>query len=132
MPAKVEQIQMAIGVHEKWKDRLEQTIASGESNLTVEKVRCDNKCALGMWLYSGGMADANHDPAFIQVRQLHQEFHVTSSRVLGLALAKQRGPAQKLLRGEFADKSNALVRALEAWQEALSGPNVVLLRTGTN
>lgn len=54
------------------------------------------------------------------IRRLHAEFHQCAGRVLDRAVAGQAGEARLLLEGEYAQRSEKLMRALGKWKRELS------------
>lgn len=110
----------AIGAHGKWKFNLKMAIASGKSDFTVQKVSCDDQCDFGKWLYSDAIdAQTKQGKPYEVVKRLHAEFHTCAANVLRLALNKQGQHASSLLDGEFQDRSNILVKALNKWKGEL-------------
>ena len=53
------------------------------------------------------------------IKRLHAEFHECASRVLTLALEKRNDDAIALLDGEYRERSDKLIRALNKWQREL-------------
>jgi hypothetical protein len=111
------EIQSAIGAHGKWKFNLKMAINNGKSDFTVQKVSCDNLCDFGKWLYSDKIDEQTKlGKPYEVVTRLHAEFHQCASQVLKLALNNQKQQAESLLEGEFTDRSNILVKALNKWK----------------
>jgi hypothetical protein len=123
MPATafVKELNDAIGAHGAWKLKLRTAISLGKSELSPMEVRCDNKCALGKWLYGPGVdATTKSGMPYKVVKRLHAEFHQTAASVLERAMAGQREQASSLLEGEFKERSDKLVRALTKWKGELA------------
>ncbi len=117
--ATYEQIEMAIGTHHKWKIRLSDAIKTGRSNITVEKIGCDDQCALGMWLNGPAFSELKDDASYHRVKELHCVFHQTAAEVLELALSDEKVAAEKLMIGRYAELSASLVAKLKDWQTYL-------------
>jgi len=117
--ATYEQIEIAIGTHNKWKIRLADAIKTGRSNITVEKIRCDDLCALGMWLNGPAFSELKDDDSYHRVKELHRLFHQTAADVLELALAGEKMAAEKMMIGRYAELSANLVAKLKDWQTHL-------------
>lgn len=111
-----EEISKAIGAHGMWKQRLKQAIDGGSSEFTVERVKADNNCDFGKWLYSLG--DKEKGTAnFKSVRELHADFHKVASDVLGKALKGDKTAATAAMDGAFASASSKLTAAMMAWKK---------------
>lgn len=120
-PAMLEEVTKAIGAHGKWKFNLKMAITNGKSDFTVQKVSCDDQCEFGKWLYSDRIDDDTKEgKPYEVVKRLHAEFHNCAGRVLHLALSKRTQEAGSLLEGEFTDRSNILVKALNKWKGELA------------
>lgn len=111
-----DEISKAIGAHGMWKQRLKQAIDGGSSEFTVERVKPDNNCDFGKWLYSLGdkeKASAN----FKTVRELHADFHKVAADVLGKALKGDKSAATAAMDGAFAAASSKLTGAMMTWKK---------------
>jgi hypothetical protein len=99
-----------------WKQRLKQAIDNGKSDFTIERVRPDNLCDFGKWLYSLP-ASAQTSYHWRTVRELHGKFHAEAARVLGLAISGNKQEAEKALETEshFAKISFELTGAMMKW-----------------
>jgi len=115
-----EQIMTAIGAHGKWKFNLKIAVNTGKSEFDVKKVSCDDQCAFGKWLYSNEIDEhTKTGKPYEVVKRLHSEFHKCAGNVLKLALTNQKSSADELLEGEFTERSNILVKALNKWRGEL-------------
>ena len=116
----IDEINVAIGAHGKWKFKLKTAISKGESDVTPEVVKCDDKCVFGKWLYGPTIPDdLREGMPYMVVRRLHGEFHQIASAVLQKALAGETDEAQNLLNGPFDVKSQILTKALTKWKREL-------------
>lgn len=122
--ALLEHIQMAIGTHMRWKERLVQAVETGKSKWTVEGIRQDDQCALGMWLNGPDFLDDDSCNNHAQVTELHRQFHLSAAKVLGNALAGDAATAETLMQGEYAELSDALVGHLNEWKKDARKPLV--------
>ena len=111
-------LQHAIATHAKWKSRLRQAIASGQSEWTVETVRPDNLCEFGKWLASLQLPD-RFTKEYKDVKVLHEQFHAAAAEVLEKALVGQRAEAEAMMApgGTFAAVTTKLVKLLTEWQK---------------
>ncbi len=114
------EIKNAIAAHSLWKSRLRAAITSGTSEFSPEKVRADNNCDFGKWLY--GMpkqGQAKVASMAETVRKQHAEFHKVAADVLRLALSGKKDEAAKLIApgSQFADLSVDLTKSMMEWQK---------------
>lgn len=116
----IQEINEAIGTHGKWKLRLKTAISRGSSDITPDKVRRDNLCDFGTWLYGSKITpEIKAGKPYKVVKRLHGEFHVLAASVMQKAVDGQGTAAEQLLDGEFKDKSQILVKALTKWKREL-------------
>ena len=111
----------AIAAHGAWRTRLRQAIASGKTDFDIAKVKQDNQCAFGKWLYEELPAADRNSPRYARVRQLHATFHVEAAKILELAVRGQKAEAEAAMamRTPFAGASAALTAELTAWRDSL-------------
>ena len=114
-----EEITKAIGAHGMWKQRLRQAIDTGKSEFTIERVRPDNLCDFGKWLYSLPPGDQKSSH-WKTVQDLHGKFHAQASHVLGLAVRGHKQEAEHELAAEskFTKISSELTGAMMKWKES--------------
>jgi len=115
-----DQVRAAIGAHGAWKLRLKTAIATGNFPGDPAKVRCDDQCDFGRWLYGSNLDESTRAGKPYQVvRRLHAEFHDCAGRVLALAVSGRSAEASALFDGEYDERSSTLVRALNKWRGEL-------------
>lgn len=113
----ITQIDEAIGAHQLWKMRLRSAIECGSSNHDPFTVSQCDQCAFGKWLEGDDLSPAiKASVPYGVIHRLHREFHVLAGRVLFRALSDNAASAQECMAGEFAEKSDKLVRALNKWR----------------
>jgi chemoreceptor zinc-binding protein len=119
--AAAEEINKAIGAHGMWKQRLREAIDTGKSDFTVERVRPDNLCDFGKWLYSLPTTDQT-SAHWRTVRELHGKFHIEAAHVLGLAVGGLKQEAEKKLdnASQFTKISSELTGAMMKWKASLA------------
>lgn len=116
----LDEIQKAIRAHGMWKMRLKTAIATGSSDVSPDVVGCDHLCDFGKWLHDETMPSAIKNGRPYQViKRLHAEFHQTAGSVLESALNGNTAKSKELLDGDFFEKSDKLVRALNLWKTEL-------------
>ena len=118
----LEHIKMAIGTHMRWKKRLIDAVATGQSQWTVEGIRVDDQCALGMWLNGPDFEDMSFCQNYALVKELHRQFHLVAAEVLGYALARDVVKAEEVMQGKYAELSETLVAHLNKWAEKVEDP----------
>ena len=104
----------ALDAHEKWYHRLEDKL-NGTSNevLDVATVACDDKCKLGMWIYSQGKNQFGNVPEYGELKSVHADFHLTAGSVLNNVLngeGEQARDGLKKVRHKSGGVQLALVR----------------------
>ncbi|MBM4200098.1 MAG: hypothetical protein FJ189_02280 [Gammaproteobacteria bacterium] len=114
------QLSKAFAAHGFWKMWLIQAINTGETDLTVENARQDERCGFGRWLQS--LPDDIKATVYWQkVPALHNRFHHDAAHVLELALHGQRTDAMSEVAqdGGFTESSRALTHTIMDWKAAL-------------
>ena len=110
----------AIGAHGTWKLRLRSAIRTRSADITSATASCDDKCAFGQWLYGSQIDPATRASIpYGVVRRLHADFHRSAGNVLFLVERGKSEEAEALMTGEFAQRSEKLVRALNKWKGEL-------------
>jgi methyl-accepting chemotaxis protein len=118
----LKRLEMALGAHAKWRQRLELAVASGKCDTTVDQASVDNQCPFGKWLYSD--AGVRQDSHYADARSLHAVFHRAAGEVVGLVTAGKTAEARAALQrsGNFDRASRELSSHLQRWSEdATSG-----------
>jgi methyl-accepting chemotaxis protein len=115
-----DEINRAIAAHSAWKHRLATAIATGTDGSTPDKVRLDNLCDFGKWLYSADPGTKG-DRHYGEVKALHAAFQVAASEVLALALTGRTAEAQKASASgsPFMTASVKITTAMVAWSNSL-------------
>ena len=109
----VEEIKTAIGAHGAWKMKLKTAITTGKTDLDPNVLRCDDQCALGKWLHGSSIdLQTRMGMPYKVNKRVHAEFHECAARVVELVLKHENAKAAALLEGEFTEKSDKVVRAL--------------------
>lgn len=116
----IEQINNAIGAHGAWKLKLRLAMSSGTSEIDPDRACVDNKCPFGKWIYGDTIdATTRAGKPYQVVRRLHAEFHESAANTLRYAINDRKSKAEQLFEGEFAERSDKLVRALAKWKGEL-------------
>jgi methyl-accepting chemotaxis protein len=113
-------IRQALAAHGAWKDRLSRAVATGVSDVTVDDVGADERCALGEWLH-GLAPDVRHTHHWRTVHELHVAFHREAAVTLHLALEGEIAGAEPTMElgGAYQQASTELILALCNWLYAL-------------
>ncbi|NOT87349.1 MAG: CZB domain-containing protein [Lysobacter sp.] len=107
-------LDVAIGAHRNWKDRLTNYLEGHSSEDLRPEVIChDDRCDLGKWIYSDGQKQLGQYPMFIELRAVHKIFHQQASSVVALHQSGKIDAAKWLLDGEYTKTSNRIVTRLE-------------------
>ena len=114
-----DEIDAALGVHAKWRARLETAIVAGRSEFIPAVVAKDDACDFGKWLRTVGGEDAK-TAHFVKVRSFHADFHSMAAKILTMAVTGRKAEAQKALDpgGDYARTSGKLAMALNVWKES--------------
>lgn len=113
----IEAINGAIAAHAEWKRKLHRAIDTGVAHLSPATAACDDKCALGMWLYSAEITDNfSNDSHYEQVRTVHALFHKTAASVLAYVERGNCSAASFIMSGEYDYRSEDLIEALTRWR----------------
>jgi len=115
-----DQLGKAFSAHGFWKLWLMHAITTGQTDLTVENAREEDRCGFGRWLH--GLPDeVKATSHWRRVRELHAQFHHDAAHVLELALRGKGEDARSEIgrRGSFAESSKALTQAILDWKASL-------------
>ena len=119
---KVADIEQAISAHRQWMAQLRQAVFDALSGIDVQSIRADSNCEFGKWLHGPSLSsDEQLTDHYLEVRQLHAEFHELAGKIVELAAAGQVAEAYTLLYGEYITLSGRLILAMRAWQAKLLG-----------
>jgi hypothetical protein len=91
-----DEIDAALGVHAKWRARLESAIAAGRSEFVPDVVAKDDACDFGKWLRTLGGEDVK-TAHYAKVKSFHADFHTTAGKILSMAVTGRKAEAQKAL-----------------------------------
>jgi hypothetical protein len=113
-------IDAALGVHAKWRARLENAIAEGRSEFNPAVVSKDDACDFGRWLRTLTSEDMN-SAHYAKVKAFHADFHTTAGKILQMAVSGRTSDAQKALDpgGDYARIAGKLVMAMNVWKETI-------------
>ncbi len=106
-----------IQAHLQWKFKLQQYLDGKGEALDPAVVGCDDKCAMGKWIYSDGKASYGNDPLFEEMRRNHAAFHCCAGDVIRLAQKGDKAEAALLLRDDFAAQSALTVGQIRAMKK---------------
>ncbi len=102
---------VVIQSHSHWKYLLKNAIQQGQSEHTVTDARNPHHCAFGQWLYSPAGKTL---PDYLEIVEMHKQFHEEAANVLELALRKQTNQALEGLKlgSPFNQASAKLINKL--------------------
>lgn len=110
-----DQLNAALVAHGEWKFRLAKGIDSGCKGLEPEKIRVDNQCVFGKWLYSEKTEPYRKSSHYETIRRLHAEFHQEAASVVSLCHRGKIAEAKQALEGVYTERSSRLAEAIRAW-----------------
>ncbi len=88
----------ALSAHIAWKEKLREAIDVGIIDPPSAKIREDNLCAFGKWLYSSDISDeVKASPYYENTRKIHAEFHKVASEVAMLAEIGEKEKAREMM-----------------------------------
>ena len=107
-------IDVAIGAHLNWKDRLIVYLEGKSSEDLRPEVIChDDRCDLGKWIHSDGQRMLGQYSLFSELRATHKMFHQQASSVVALHQTGKADAAKWLLEGEYSKTSERIVTRLK-------------------
>jgi Chemoreceptor zinc-binding domain len=107
-------IDVAIGAHKNWKDRLSMYLeGKSTEDLRPEVICHDDRCDLGKWIHSDGEKQLGKYAMFSELRAVHKMFHQQASSVVALHQTGKVDAAKWLLDGEYTKTSERIIRRLE-------------------
>jgi chromosome segregation ATPase len=111
----------AIAKHLQWKTKLRNAALHNET-LDVEAISCDDRCAVGKWLYGSANAQWGGQPRFVDLLNRHREFHQEAGRIAQTVVDgnPQAGLSMMEAGTPFALATQAVVMALKRW--STTGP----------
>lgn len=114
------EITTAIAAHGKWKQRLIDAIETGKSEFTAQRLKVDNLCDFGKWLYSLSLEEKK-SPHWNEIQKLHAKFHIEAAKILELALTGKVNEAKEAmsLSKDYVKLSGELTRAMMKWRDSI-------------
>jgi hypothetical protein len=103
----------AIAAHAAWKQKLAVYLAKPDKSIDVAKLEKDDQCELGQWIVAGTAHFAS-EPAFLELRRKHAEFHHVAAAVVRRADAGEKVSEEVALgaKSAYADCSSDVILAL--------------------
>lgn len=107
--------------HRRWKLRLKQAIETGDK-LDINRIKRDDRCALGAWLHAEGSARYGHLPQFTALLDKHRDFHTVAASVVTAINGKQFeiGKAMQAEGSPYALASLDVSIAIQELRDVLS------------
>lgn len=111
----------AINVHRQWKGRLSRYVQGiSDEKLDAQVVSCDDKCALGKWIYNDGKTISG-DALYATLKDHHAKFHKCAGHVINLYQTGHEGEAIDVLTHDFSDCSKNTIGSLRSLREKYTG-----------
>ncbi len=116
-----DEIDKAVAAHGAWKQKLRSAIDTGKSESTPAKVKMDNNCSFGKWLYERIDPKAKGSPYYNDILKMHADFHKEAGAILELALKGNKDQANDLMKlgSNFSKISAKLTTTMKSWQKSL-------------
>lgn len=102
--------------HIDWKMKLTKYLENPDGSLEVAKVKVDNACILGKWLYGDGEKFREHDKAlFDHLKESHKEFHKCAASVIEHIHNKEFKEAERIISpsGQYVGISNKTIELID-------------------
>jgi len=104
----------AIDAHQQWRRRLlSYVVDSSSEQLDPEVVSCDDRCALGQWIYGSCRPAMGNDSRCENLRVSHAHFHQCAGQIIREKLAGHKIEALNLIKGDFTRHSEETVRHIK-------------------
>jgi len=127
----VSEIETAIKAHQDWINHVELMVAMAKNNndisaknvaedkATIQKIRQDNNCYFGKWLYGISDEKIKNSYNYQEIVDFHKQFHQEAAYILVLIFNKEHKFAEELLNEDSTYKrcSKTLIEKMKAWQE---------------
>ena len=107
-------IDVAIGAHQNWKDRLALYLdGNSTEDLRPEVICHDDRCDLGKWVHNNGKKFYGDEVVFQRLVGDHAAFHRAAGDVVGLYKNKGERDARRVLTSDFDLYSLRVIDGLE-------------------
>ncbi|MEW6164170.1 MAG: methyl-accepting chemotaxis protein [Pseudomonadota bacterium] len=111
----------AIDAHRQWKARLlNYVVGNSSEQLDPKAVACDDRCALGQWIYGSCRPVMGGQPVCEGLRTSHAAFHRCAGDIVSTKQAGNIAVARKLLGEDFTRLSQETIEKIEAMRSAWS------------
>jgi hypothetical protein len=95
-------MKQVLDAHLAWRKQLEDMLANRNHDLLdAEQTSRDDRCVLGMWLYSEGKRLFGRLPEYEKLRHTHAEFHECAAKILIEHSIGSQEAGDELLKGRF-------------------------------
>ncbi len=123
--------ELARAKHLLWKSRIRDFL-DGKSTLTEQQAGSHEGCALGKWLYGGGLDEYGDLAEMKELEKVHEELHTAVHEIIN---HKSRGEMTSsedgfLKIGSFSERIVSLLTTVERRVEEHKAVNIVVLQAG--
>jgi chemotaxis protein histidine kinase CheA len=123
--------ELARAKHLLWKSRIRDFL-DGKSTLTEKQAGSHKECALGKWIYGGGLEEYGDLGEMRELERTHEELHATVREIIA---HKSRGDVTAsedgfLKIGSLSERIVSLLNAVERRVEEHKAVNIVVLQAG--
>jgi methyl-accepting chemotaxis protein len=117
----------AIDAHQQWRRRLlSYVVDSSSENLDPEVVSCDDRCALGQWIYGACRPAMGSDSRCENLRVSHAHFHRCAGDIIRKKIAGEKVQALNLLKGDFARYSDETIGSIKEIRRVWDGRDMAM------
>lgn len=107
-------VDASIRAHDAWNRRLNGYLDHHHERwLDANQIADDHCCVLGQWLYTDGAQHLGGYHCFLELQQIHQQFHLVAAEVVCLTRDFEHEKASDLAAGELARLSQEISHRLE-------------------
>lgn len=113
----------AVVAHSAWKTKLRNYLGKPDKSLNPSDIERDDACELGKWIHSEGR-QRGADPAFLELRQAHANFHKAAASLVRRANAGERVDQEAALgaHSPFASASAEVIQLIMKMKARLQQP----------
>ena len=105
----------ALKAHAAWKIKLSSYLRKPDGTLKANEIECDNKCALGQWIYGEGSKHSSLSE-YVILKDEHSKFHKAAADVVRKADTGKDTSEETSLgaKSPFSTASGKVVSAIMA------------------
>lgn len=102
-------IEKAIQIHLEWRDKLLKEIKKTTHDFDITKIKKDNCCKLGQWLYEEIPEKFKDNENYKSLKIAHKQFHEKSAEILIDIENNEKEKAQRKIKQNLEQLSDLIV-----------------------